>query len=271
MEEQTLSLIMRSWSWNPVILVGLLLAAASYAFGFYYLHRHGRLQGLIQRGLIRQRQPWLFVAGLAALVIALLSPIDTLANMLFLAHMVQHVLLMMVAPPLLLLGLPSPLVRLFILETRVRGILERVTNPVAGYLLFNANLWLWHFPPAYEAALRNELIHDLEHALFFYTAILFWWRVIEPTGGWFPLWRWPPAKWLYLIVAAPPTYLLGSILWSSSTVFYPYYTQVPRLWGLSALADQQAGGFIMWIQGWMYVMLSLLVFFLWYEPEKEQV
>ncbi len=110
----------------------------------------------------------------------------------------------------------------------------------------------------------------MEHALFFYTALLFWWRVIDPTGGWFPLWGWPPAKWLYLIVAAPPSYILGSILWSTDRVWYPFYAQVPRLWGLSALADQQYGGLLMWIQGWMFVMISVIVFFIWYEPDKEQ-
>ncbi len=94
--------------------------------------------------------------------------------------------------------------------------------------------------------------------------------MIDPTGGWFPLWGWPPAKWLYLIVAAPPSYILGSILWSTNTVWYPRYAQLPRLWGLSALADQQYGGLLMWIQGWMFVMISVVVFFMWYEPEKEQ-
>jgi putative membrane protein len=220
--------------------------------------------------LVRRSHPWCFAAGLATIFIALLSPIDILADMLFLMHMTQHVLLIMVAPPLLLLGLPAPLLRWLILETRLRGILAWLTNPIIAYVLVIGNLLTWHIPTLYEAALRNEIIHDLQHALFFYTALLSWWRVIDPTNGWFPHFRWPPARWVYLMVAAPPSYVLGSILWGSSNVFYPYYTEAPRLWGLSALADQRYGGMLMWVQGWMYIMTSMIVFFLWYDPEKEQ-
>ena len=263
------SFILRSWSWQPVIVLGLLLAIAGYAYGFYDLWRHGRLDALVQRGLIRRRQPWFFAAGLLVVFIALLSPIDMLADMLFLMHMIQHVLLIMLAPPLLLLGLPAPLARLLIHEIRIRNILNRLTHPVVAYLLFNINLLLWHVPMAYEAALHNSLIHDLEHASFFYTALLFWWRVIDPTDGWFPFWEWPPAKWLYLTLAAPPSVFLGAVLWTSNTVWYPFYTRVPRLWGLSALADQQHGGLIMWIQGWMFIMISVAAFFIWYNPEQE--
>jgi putative membrane protein len=264
-------LILRSWSWQPVILLGLLAAAIGYAYGFYDLRRHGRLENLMQRGLIRRRQPWYFAAGLLTIFIALLSPIDVLAEMLFLMHMVQHVLLMTVAPSLILRGLPAPLARLLIQETRLRGVLTWLTHPFVAYLFFNANLLSWHVPAAYEAALRDDIIHDLQHALFFYTALFFWWRVLDPTDGWFPFWKWPPAKWLYLTVSAPPSVFLGTILWTTDAVWYPLYAQVPRLWGLSALADQHIGGLIMWIQGWMFVMLSIAAFFIGYNPEQEPV
>jgi cytochrome c oxidase assembly factor CtaG len=250
--------------------VGLGSAGAGYAYAFYYFWRHGWLKRLVQRGLIKRSQPCYFAAGLATLFIALLSPLDILANLLFLAHMIQHILLIMVAPTLLLLGLPAPLIRWLILETRLKGVLTWLTNPAVAYVLANANLLIWHIPALYEATLRNDLIHDLEHALFFYLALFSWWRIFDPTAGWFPHWRWPPARWVYLIVAAPPSYVLGSVLWASSSVFYPFYTEVPRLWGFSALADQRYGGMLMWIQGWMYMMASMVVFFLWYDPEKEQ-
>jgi cytochrome c oxidase assembly factor CtaG len=270
-QDPTLSLILRSWSWDPLILVGLGSVAAGYAYAFYYFWRHGWLERLLQRGLIRRRQPWYFAAGLATIFIALLSPIDVLAEMLFLMHMVQHLLLMMVAAPLILLGLPSPLLRWLILELKLRGLLAGLTFPLTAYALLILNFLGWHIPALYEAALRNDFIHNLQHALFFYTALFFSWRVIDPTDGWFPLWNWPPAKWVYLLVAAPPSYVLGSVLWASSSVWYPFYLEVPRLWGLSALADQRYAGMFMWIQGWMYVMASMLVFFIWYHPEQEQV
>lgn len=270
MEDATLSLILRSWSWQPLILVGLASVAAGYAYAFYYFWRHDWLKRLVQRGLVRWSHPCYFAAGLATIFIALLSPIDILANLLFVVHMMQHILLIMVAPPLLLLGLPAPLTRWLILETKLKSVLTWLTNPALAYVLANANLLMWHIPPLYDATLRNDLIHDLEHALFFYLALFSWWRIFDPTAGWFPHWRWPPARWVYLIVAAPPSYVLGSILWGSSYVFYPYYTEVPRLWGLSALTDQRYGGMLMWLQGWMYLMASMIVFFLWYDPQKEQ-
>jgi putative membrane protein len=269
-QEPTLSLILRSWSWQPLILVGLGSVAAGYAYAFYYFWSHGWLERLSQRDLIRRSHPWYFTAGLATLFIALLSPIDVLADMLFLMHMVQHILLMMIAPPLILLGLPRPLVRWLILEAKLKSVLAWLTFPLTAYALLSINFLAWHVPALYEAALRNQFIHDLEHALFFYTALFFWWRVIDPTGGWFSMWQWPPAKWIYLIVAAPPCYVLGSILWASSSIWYPFYSQAPGLWGLSVLWDQRYGGMLMWIQGWMYLMASMIVFFIWYEPQEEQ-
>ena len=263
--------MLQSWSWQPLVMLALGFVAASYGYAFYYFRQHGWLERLVQRGLVRRSHPWYFAAGLATIFMALLSPIDVLADLLFTMHMIQHMLLIMVAPPLLLLGLPKPLLRWLIVKTRLRGVLGGLTYPLLAYVLLNANLLAWHVPALYEAALRNPLIHDLQHALFFYTALFFWWRVIDPTGGWFPLWNWPPAKWVYLIVAAPPSYVLGAILWASSSVWYTFYAQVPRLWDLSALQDQRYAGMLLWLHGWMYLMASMIVFFLWYDPEIEQV
>jgi cytochrome c oxidase assembly factor CtaG len=266
LQHPTLWTLLSVWSWQPLVLVGVGLAAAGYAYAFYHFHRHGWLNRLTRRGQIRRSQPWCFTAGLATILLALLSPIDPLADLLFLMHMVQHVLLIMVAPLLILLGLPVPLVRWLILKMKLRKILTGLTHPLTAYLLYNGNLLLWHIPFLYEAALRNQFVHDLEHALFFYTALFFWWRLRDPTHGWFPFWSWPPAKWLYLMVAAPPSYVLGAILWANPRVFYPYYTQVPRPWDLTVLWDQRYGGMLMWAQGWMFVMASMIVFFLWYDP-----
>jgi cytochrome c oxidase assembly factor CtaG len=269
MPDPTLTSILLSWSWEPLILLGLGTAVVGYAYAFYHFHHHGWLPRLTRRGLIRRRHPWLFALSILTLFVALLSPLAALADLLFTAHMVQHMLLIMVAPPLILSGLPSPLIRWLIIELKARRILAWLTDPIFAFALFNLNLWLWHIPAFYEAALSNTTIHHLEHALFFYTAVFFWWRVIDPTRGWFPLWHWPPARWLYLLVAAPPSYVLGSILWISSGVLYSHYTAVPRLWGFSALADQQLGGMLMWAQGWMFFMVSMAVFYLAYHPEAE--
>lgn len=265
------SLLLRSWYWPPLVILGLVMVAAAYAYAFYHFHQHGWLPRLVRRGLLRRYHPWCFAGGLLALALALLSPIDTLSDWLFVAHMAQHLLMAMVAPPLLLLGLPAPLARWFIMETRLRGLLEHLTHPLLAFALYNANLLLWHLPAVYQSALTNTLIHDLQHALFFYTAVLFWWRVIDPTHGWFSLWQWPPAKWLYLLVAAPPSYILGSILWAHNRVLYPWYAAVPRLGGLSALEDQHYAGLLMWGHGWMFLMASMVAFYSWYNPQTEQL
>ena len=269
-QDPALSLILRSWSWEPLILVGLGSVAAGYAYAFYYFWQHDWLKRLIRRKLVRRSHPWYFGAGLLTIFIALLSPIDLLAELFFLMHMIQHVLLMMVAAPLILLGLPAPLVRWLILETRLKAVLGWITYPLTAYTLLNLNLLAWHVPALYEAALRNEVVHYLQHALFFYTALFSWWRVIDPTGGWYPLWNWPPARWIYLLINAPPSYVLGSMLWASSSVWYPFYTEVPRLWGISALADQRFGGMLMWFQGWMYMMASMFIFFIGYHLRKSK-
>ncbi len=269
-QDPTLSLVLRSWSWEPAILIGIGLGAAGYAYGFYHFSAHGWLLRMTRRGLIHRKHPWFFTAGLIALAIALLSPIATLAGMLLWSHMLQHILLIMVAPPLILFGLPSPMLRWLILKSRLRGVVGLMTMPLLAFAIYNINLLVWHLPAFYEAALSSSLIHSLEHMLFLGTAMLFWWRILDPTKGWFPLWQSPAGSWIYLLLAAPFSYILGSILWVHNQVFYPTYLAVPRLWGLSALADQQTAGMLMWVQGWMFIMASMIVFFSWYNPEVEQ-
>jgi cytochrome c oxidase assembly factor CtaG len=253
-----------------LIAIGLLAAAGSYSAAFIDLRRHNRLAGLRSRGLIRDFHPVLFGVGLAAIAIAVLSPLDTLAGLRFSAHMVQHMLMMMVAAPALLLGLPSPFARGALGRRWIRQILDRLSDPLIAYFAFNANLLLWHIPRLYQLALVNPWIHDLQHALFFYTALLVWWRVIDPTRGWFPLWRWAPARWVYLLVFAPPSYALGAVLWGGGWLLYPYYAAVGAMFQLTALADQRLGGLFMWIQGWMFLMLSMFVFYARYDPELEE-
>ena len=246
-------------------LVGLMIlgGALLYAYSIYDLYQHGALGSIWRRGLIRSYQILAFLGGLVTLATALLSPLDTRAEISFSAHMIQHILLTMLAPPLLLFGIPSPIARAALFRPWLRSLLGRLTDPFVAFTIFYLNLYVWHVPDVYDFALQNEFAHALQHTLFFYTAMLFWWRIIDPTHGWFPLWDWPPAKWVYLLVAAPASYILGAFLWGSGRIIYPHYA------GIEALADQRLGGLIMWIQGWMFLMVSMLVFFRGYHPERE--
>ena len=225
---------------------------------------------------LRRRRPgsWhggrlsVFVGGLAAIYLALASPIEPFAALFLQVHMLQHVLLMMVAPPLLwlgapyyplLLGLPQP-VRIFwiaplLRSTSLRAFFERLTHPAVALPLYVATTWLWHTPATYELALRSSGWHYLQHACFLATGLLFWYPVVLP----FPSRpRWSP--WLllpYLIIADVQNTVLSALLTFSSQVLYPHYLQVPRLGRLSALDDQAAAGVLMWVPGSVAFLMPL--------------
>jgi putative membrane protein len=261
--------VLLSWHWHADVLAVLGTSAVVYVVGWRRLRRHAPAGG----GLGSAWRLLTYLAGLACLVLALLSPLDHLARVLFTAHMAQHQLLLMMAPPLLLLANPFPVV-LWGLPRRLRrgagpwltrrGRVRRAWDwltwmPVAG-LLYTANLWGWHVPAAYEAALRSELVHDLEHLAFFGTAVLFWWPVVNPAPRQARLQR--PIQYgyriAYLILATAQNTLLGAILGLSERLYYPSYAAAPRLLDWTPLDDQAFGGGVMWSGGHMY-LIGILV------------
>jgi cytochrome c oxidase assembly factor CtaG len=257
----TLDAALRSWPFDPWLLAALLLTAIVYLRGWLVLlhrdprHWHG--------GSLAA-----FLGGLAAIYLALASPIEPFADLLLQVHMVQHLLLMMVAPPLLWLGAPLfPLLRGLPRPVRVfwvapllsapplRQLFGRLTHPLTALVLFVAVNWLWHVPPVYELALRSSGWHYLQHACFVGTALLFWYPVVRPYPG-RP--RWSP--WLLLpclILADLSNTALAAVLTFSDRLLYPYYAEVPRLAGLSAMDDQTAAGVIMWVPGSIAFLLPL--------------
>ena len=200
----TLDAFLRSWPFDPWLLAALLLTAGVYLRGWLVLRRRdprrwhgGRLAA--------------FLGGLAAIYLALASPIEPFAALLLQVHMVQHLLLMMVAPPLLWLGAPLfPLLRGLPRPVRIllgrpvlsapplRRFFGRLTHPLIALLLFVAATWVWHAPPVYDLALRSNGWHYLQHACFLGTALLFWYPVVRPYPA-RP--RWSP--WLLLPVPDP--------------------------------------------------------------------
>ena len=218
-------------------LVGLVVAAVLYALG-------RRAPGNLSREAC-------FYGGLLVLVAAIDSPVDTYADRLFWAHMVQHVLLTMVAPPLVLLGRPWPrCVRGLPLGARrviARGLhaCGFMAAPVIAFVLFNGVLLAWHVPVLFDLTLRNEGVHDLEHALFFVTALLFWTH-LAPTSR-RPRLR-PAQRIAYGIGAILVSWVLAVVLgFASQPLYAPYASLAHRPGGLSALADQQLAAGIMWV------------------------
>jgi putative membrane protein len=184
--------------------------------------------------------------------------------------MTQHILLVMVAAPLILLGLPAPFMRPLIQNARLKAGLAWLTHPFVAFMLYNLTLIAWHAPALYDAALRNRFIHDLEHAMFFYTAVLSWWPLLSPVRE-LPRLSYP-AQMLYIFLIAIPGGILGAVLVFADTIFYPTYAAAPRLWGLTALADQQAAALVMMVPGKAIYLIALtVVFFIWFNQEDEPV
>lgn len=248
-----------AWTLSLPITIPLAAALGLYAIGMRALWRRAG-NG---RGVSGWRAA-AFATGWLALVIALVSPLHALGEALFSAHMAQHELLMTVAAPLLVLG--RPLVpALFALPPGARrGASEwtqvpafrrawgRLTRPGSAWLLHAIAIWGWHLPRLYDATLRNDLVHTLQHLSFLGTALLFWWTVLHPS------WSGRGLAMLSLFTTMLQTGALGAILTVSSAVWYPPYAGTTRAWGLTPLEDQQLGGLIMWIPGGAAYLIAAL-------------
>lgn len=245
---------------DPWIVIPLLIVLGLYIRGWESLRRrrHGRI--IVWNAVA-------FVSGMSTILVALASPIDDLAGLLLQVHMTQHLLLMMVAPPLIWLSLPiAPMLRGLprsIATVVVRLVFRRgfrrvgriVGHPVATWGVFMACLWAWHTPALYELALRSHAWHHVEHACFVGAGLLFWWPVIQPWPS-HPIWpRWTMIP--YLALADLQNTALAAILTFADRVIYPTYNAVPRLWGISALEDQATAGVIMWIPGSIAFLIPL--------------
>jgi cytochrome c oxidase assembly factor CtaG len=263
-----LAAFLTSWNFRAEVMLIVAVSAVAYTYGWQRLRNRG------YQGTACGWQPASYLTGLMIVGLALLSPIDRFASMLFTLHMVQHLLLIIVAAPLLLLADPLPTF-LWALPRPIRHKVGRLLRrdavgrkgfwavtwmPVA-WLVFVGNLWAWHYPAAYQAALRHEFIHDLEHLAFFGTALLFWWPIINPAprvhGRLHP--GHPTLHILYLVTAAAQSVALGAVIALPGRVLYPFYAVALRLWGLSPLNDQALGGGIMWVSAHMYLLPILLV------------
>jgi cytochrome c oxidase assembly factor CtaG len=207
-----------------------------------------------------------FLGGLGAIVLAVGSPLDALAGQLLQAHMTQHMLLMMVAPPLLWWGAPvAPILRGLPRRIRrgvaaglalppLRRIASVIAHPGVSWMSFTIAFWVWHTPRLYELALRSDAWHHVEHACLFGTAMMFWRPVILawPARSPWPRWTMIP----YLLLADLQNMVLAAILTLSDRVVYPAYLTVPRIGTITALEDQAVAGVIMWVPGSLVFLVA---------------
>ena len=247
--------ILTAWSFAPGALAGVAQAAVAYLALALLAARRGRPLGAWRIAA--------FVLGLVLLLLALVSPLDTLADgYLLSAHMIQHLILLAAVPPLLIAGLPRWLWRALV-ATRPGDLAERAAgHPLVAFALYTAAIAAWHLPPLYDAALRDGNIHIVEHLCFLLVAGLFWWVALVPLPERDRLG--PFGRILFLFAAGiPNTVVAAALTFAPQPLYAPYVAPADPLgllplirgeWGLTALADQGLAGVLMWIP--MALLLS---------------
>ena len=209
-----------------------------------------------------------FLLGVGLLWLGADWPIHELAEeRLFSVHMVQHTLFSLVAPPLLLLGLPPELLRRVFRTDRSLRLLRAVTRPVVALVLFNGVVLATHWPVIVDASLRSEPLHFGLHAVLFSSAIVMWWPVVEPLPEIKQMSA--PGKMLYLFLQSILPTVPASFLTFADAPIYHFYESVPRMWGLSVLVDQQIAGLIMKIGGGLLLWICIAtIYFRWNAKEE---
>jgi putative membrane protein len=266
---------LQEWTWEPFTIALLILSALVYAIGLRVLW----VRAGLGRG-IRVWQAAAFATGLLSLAVALISPVAWLSEILFSVHMTQHEILMLISAPLLVFGHPL-LAALWAAPMRWREAAGRwaarpsvsstwhaLTAPVVVFVLHAAALWVWHIPVLYEAALRREGIHALEHLSYVVTAALFWWAMVEGRYGRIGY----GLAVLYVFLTAVHSSALGALLVVSPGLLYPSYGAAAAVWHVDALEDQQLAGLLMWVPfGLVFIVFGLALLAAWLGEAERRV
>lgn len=263
--------IWNAWTFPPLVTIGLMLFSVIYSLGIHRMWRHTGTGNVIMK-----KQAIAFAAGMFVLVVALVSPIDALSDDLGWMHMIQHMLIINVAAPLLVLGAPG-LAFLWLLPMPLRqwiGGLPKlrpsgkflhymIWQPLVLWSLFAITLWVWHLPALYEKALANELFHDFQHITFLVAACLFWRVLLDPVSR-LRLSR--VGAVLYLFLTSLHATALGVFMALAQGVWYTTYEGRTLAWNYSALQDQQLAGLIMWMPACMvYAIIAAIMLAFWLE------
>lgn len=208
-----------------------------------------------------------FAAALATILVALEGPVDALADeRSFTAHMLQHLLLTYVMPPLLLLGLPATLLRQLVRPRAIAAVARVVTHPLVALGVYNAVLVVIHFPGVFERMVRDPDVHIALHVGLMAAGTILWWPLLSPLPE-LPRLSYP-AQMLYLFLLLGPMAAVAAPITLSPTVLYPWYLEGPHPGGLSPLADQIAGGLLMWVGAGCYLIAVFsVIFFRWAQHE----
>jgi cytochrome c oxidase assembly factor CtaG len=242
--------LLTRWEFDPLFII--FAGAASW----WYIATARAVNRAHPRSPWPRRRSVFFFSGLGVMAFAIMSPPASYDGVLFSIHMWQHILLMMIAAPLLLLGTPITLLLRSVSSNTRRGVIipvlhsrlvRAITFPVVAWLLFAGTMWGSHYSPLFNAALEHEWLHWLEHMLYVTVALMFWWQVIaaDPTP-----WRMPhPVRMLYVFLQMPQNSFLALSIYDTKRVLYSHYETTLRTWGPTPLEDQQLAGITMWVVG----------------------
>jgi putative membrane protein len=246
------------WSFYTDFLIGWFLFGLAYVLAAGPLrHRFPGSEPVPTRSKV-----W-FAAGMLVMLVALQGPLHDLSDYyLFSAHMVQHLLIMLVMPPLLLLGIPGWMIRPIIRVRPAYTLAWFLTFPLVAFFLNNGIFLIWHFPAPYDLMMRNHDVHVLMHLMIMFSGMLMWWPVLSPLPE-LPRIA-PTLQMLYLFILGIPMMVAAAMITYSRDPMYTFYVEAPRVFALTPLADQQLGGAIMWVPGALVIWIAItLVYFSW--------
>ena len=252
-----------TWKLYPSFLVGWLLLG-----GVYFL--------LV--GPLRPRFPGSrpvpptkllsFVAAMAVMLLALQGPLHEVSDyFLFSAHMVQHLVLILIMPPFLLAAIPDWMLRPLVNVRAIGRAARWLTFPLVAFALNNVVFGLWHFPGPYDLMMRNHDVHVAMHLMIMVTGVIMWWPVMSPLPE-LPRIA-PPLQMIYLFVLGIPMMVVAALITFSDSELYTWYAEAPRIFGISPLDDQRLGGVIMWVPGALVLWIAITyVYFRWTRAEE---
>ena len=259
------------WTIHPSTVVGLVLLAGAYEWGARRTGAAERVPGAGAPRTPSVAQRAAFYAALAIVFLSLNGPLHDLSDgYLFSAHMVQHLLLTLVFPPLVLYAVPGAMLRPLLRPRAVGRVARAVTTPVACFVIFNVVLAAWHVPQLYNLALAQHPVHIAQHLMFMASAVLMWWPLMSPLPE-LPRLAYP-GQMLYCFLMVIPMSVVSIYIAMADAVLYPLYATAPRVWGIDPMLDQHLGGLIMWIPGglFFYGVMSV-VFFKWSQRQEDSV
>lgn len=253
------------WTWWTIhwsTVIGLAALGWAYTWGVRRLQAKATAAGT-EPPALRRSQQIAFVSGLLVIFVSLNGPLHDLSDTyLFSAHMVQHLLLSLAVPPLLLVGTPGWLLRPFLANPAIERVARSLTRPTRCFIIFNVVIIAWHLPPLYNTAMAYHPIHIVQHLMFLVASVLMWWPFLSPLPE-LPRLSYP-GQMLYCFLMVIPMSIVAIYIAMADHVLYPAYSLAPRVWDITPMSDQQIGGLIMWVPGGLlfYVVMTF-VFFKW--------